>query len=104
MIEKMKIGSKGRLLSNVLSRKLTPFHALKELINNSLWANAKCITISLKEQPIPSTLFTGIGEIEVVDDKTEDFPLVSDENDLRELIPEGAFEYIKTHHLYERKD
>lgn len=68
MIEKMKIGSKGRLLSNVLSRKLTPFHALKELINNSLWANAKCITISLKEQPIPSTLFTGIGEIEVVDD------------------------------------
>ena len=22
----------------------------------------------------------------------------------RELIPEGAFEYIKTHHLYERKD
>ena len=28
-------------------------------------------------------------EIEVVDDKTEDFPLVSDENDLRELIPEG---------------
>lgn len=67
-VEKMKIGTKGRLLSDVLSRKLTPFHALKELINNSILANAKNIVISLNVQPEPSSLFSGVGEIEIYDD------------------------------------
>lgn len=67
-VDEMKIGTKGRLLSDVLSRKLTPFHALKELINNSILANAKNIVISLNVQQVSSSLFSGVGEIEIYDD------------------------------------
>lgn len=67
-VDKMKMTASGRLLSNVFTRKITPFHALKELINNSLAANSKNITISFKEKQLPSTLFPVIAEIEILDD------------------------------------
>lgn len=67
-VDKMKITASGRLLSNVFTRKITPFHALKELVNNSITANAKNITISFKAKQLPSTLFPVIAEIEVLDD------------------------------------
>ena len=67
-VEKMKITAHGSLLSNVFTRKITPFHALKELVNNSLAAESKNITISIKERQLPSTLFPVIAEIEVLDD------------------------------------
>ena len=67
-VDKMKMTASGRLLSSVFTRKITPFHALKELVNNSLTANAKNITISFKEKQLSSTLFPVIAEIEVLDD------------------------------------
>ena len=67
-IDKMKITAHGSLLSNVFTRKITPFHALKELVNNSLAANCKNITISLIERQLPSSLFPVLAEIEVLDD------------------------------------
>jgi len=67
-VDKMKITAHGSLLSNVFTRKITPFHALKELVNNSLAAESKNITISIKERQLPSTLFPVIAEIEVLDD------------------------------------
>ena len=67
-VDKMKMTASGRLLSNVFTRKITPFHALKELINNSLAANSKHITISFSKKRLPSVLFPVIAEIEVLDD------------------------------------
>lgn len=67
-VDKMKITAHGRLLSNVFTRKITPFHALKELINNSLAANSKNITISFREKRLPSTFFPVLAEIDVLDD------------------------------------
>lgn len=67
-VDKMKITAHGSLLSNVFTRKITPFHALKELVNNSLAAESKNITISIKERQLSSTLFPVIAEIEVLDD------------------------------------
>lgn len=68
MISQVKFTTHGRLLSNVFTRKITPFHALKELINNSLLADAKNITIDIKTKLLPNVLFPVIAEIEVSDD------------------------------------
>ena len=67
---KMRMSTHARLLKDVLTHYKSTFHALKELINNSIQANAKCININL----IPSTcdedsiMYRPIESIEVIDD------------------------------------
>ena len=51
---KMRMSTHARLLKDVLTHYKSTFHALKELINNSIQANAKCININL----IPSSFLS----------------------------------------------
>ena len=67
---KMRMSTHARLLKDVLTHYKSTFYALKELINNSIQANAKCININL----IPSTcdedsiMYRPIESIEVIHD------------------------------------
>lgn len=51
----MHMNTNARIVSKVLTRNKNTFYALKELINNSIQANASCIEINL----IPSNIEIG---------------------------------------------
>lgn len=68
-VEKMKLGTNARLISKVLTKYRDTFYALKELINNSLYAKATRIDINFipSECDEDSVCFKPINKIQVWD-------------------------------------
>lgn len=68
-IEKMKLGTNARLIPKVLAKYRDTFYALKELINNSLYAKATRIDINFVPSDCDedSICFHPIDKIQVYD-------------------------------------
>ena len=73
--EKMQMRTNARLIAKVLTKYRDTFYALKELINNSLYANASRIDINFipSECDQDSVNFRPVEKIEIIDNDFNNF-------------------------------